>query len=123
MFNQTSYDQYVRYKTGPFSAGKANNLVFMALQHFDSAFNKTVSKVRSQVVSQHLPPRYAQNSALWAGFRKQRDILAKQFSETAAAVGEIVIQPWGFSGIANNKPLSRSTIMLNNTQPSAYPII
>ncbi|KAF2127475.1 GMC oxidoreductase [Dothidotthia symphoricarpi CBS 119687] len=122
-FNQTSYEEYIKYKTGPYSVGKANGLVFIALQHFDAGFKKTVSKIRSQVASKFLPERYAQNKKLLAGFNKQRDILAKQFSGDNAAVGEIVIQPWGFSGIANNKPLSRGTITLNNTHPEAYPIV
>ncbi|CAN9188338.1 unnamed protein product [Alternaria alternata] len=122
-FNQTSYDQYLKSRTGPYSVGKAHGLVFIALQHFDSAFKKTVAKMRSQVASDFLPERYAKDKKLLAGFKKQRDILAKQFSGTDAAVGEIVIQPWGFSGIANNKPLSRGTITLNNTHPAAYPIV
>lgn len=122
-FNQTSYEEYVRYKTGPYSAGKSNGLVFMALKHFDTAFNEIVLKIRLQDASKFLPERYAQNKALLAGYRKQRDILVKQFSGTAAAVGEIVMQPWGLSAIANNKPLSRGTITLNTTHPEAYPIV
>ncbi|KAF9694077.1 hypothetical protein EKO04_008004 [Ascochyta lentis] len=122
-FNQTSYEEFLAYKTGPYSAGKANALVFMALKHFDSTFDKTVSKIRSQNAAEFLPKRYAQDKQLLAGFIKQRKIIAKQFSGTAAAVGEIVIQPWGFSGIANNKPLSRGTITLNNTHPREYPIV
>lgn len=39
-FNQTSYKENVEYKTGPYSAGKPNGLVFMALQYFDTAFNE-----------------------------------------------------------------------------------
>jgi choline dehydrogenase-like flavoprotein len=46
-------------------------------------------------------------------------ILAHQFSEADAAVGELIIQLYGFSGIANNKPLSRGTVTLNNTHPTA----
>ncbi|PZD38994.1 GMC oxidoreductase [Pyrenophora tritici-repentis] len=122
-FNQTAYDQYLKSHTGPYSVGKANGLVFIALQHFDSNFNKTVSKLESQDASKYLPPRYAADAKLLAGFKAQRAILAKQFSGTSAAVGELVIQPWGFSGIANNKPLSRGTITLNTTHPSAYPIV
>jgi len=122
-FNQTSYDQYLKDRSGPYSVGKAQGLVFIALQHFDSAFKQTVSKIRSQVASNFLPPRYSTNNNLLAGFEKQRGILAHQFSEADAAVGELVIQPYGFSGIANNKPLSRGTITLNNTHPEAYPIV
>lgn len=122
-FNQTSYDEYIKYKTGPYSVGKANGLVFMALKHFNPSFETTVSKIKSQVATKFLPERYAQDSKLLAGFKKQRSIMANHFSGVKAAVGEIVIQPWGFSGIANNKPLSRGTITLNNTHPAAYPIV
>jgi choline dehydrogenase-like flavoprotein len=122
-FNQTSYDQYMKDRSGPYSVGKAHGLVFIALQHFDTAFKQTVSKIRSQVAVNFLPARYAKDKKLLAGYEKQREILAHQFSEADAAVGELVVQPYGFSGIANNKPLSRGTITLNNTHPEAYPIV
>lgn len=122
-FNQTSYKEYIKTKTGPYSVGKAHGLVFIALQHFDSGYKSVVSKLRSQVAANFLPARYAKDKKLLAGFEKQREILAHQFSEADAAVGEIVIQPVGFSGIANNKPLSRGTITLNNTNPAAYPVV
>jgi hypothetical protein len=86
-FNQTSYDQYLKSRTGPYSVGKAHGLVFIALQHFDSAFKKTVAKMRSQVASDFLPERYAKDKKLLAGFKKQRDILAKQFSGLLSSPG------------------------------------
>lgn len=122
-YNQTVYDLYQTAKTGPYSAGRANGLVFMALQHFEPTYKSIVKKIRAQKVENLLPERYAKNKQLLAGYKKQVDILATQFSAAKAAVGEIVIQPWGFSGIANNKPLSRGTITLNNTHPAAYPIV
>jgi hypothetical protein len=45
--NPTSYDQYPKDRSGPYSVGKVHGLVFVALQHFDSAFMQTVSKIRS----------------------------------------------------------------------------
>ncbi|KAJ4355460.1 uncharacterized protein N0V89_003476 [Didymosphaeria variabile] len=122
-YNQTVYDLYLSSKTGPYSVGRANGLVFMALQHFEPTYKAIVNKIRAQKAENFLPPRYSKNAALLRGFEKQADILAKQFAAAKAAVGEIVIQPWGFSGIANNKPLSRGTITLNNTHPEAYPIV
>ncbi|KAJ4295036.1 hypothetical protein N0V90_007044 [Kalmusia sp. IMI 367209] len=122
-YNQTVYDQYLKYHTGPYSAGRANGLVFIALQHFEAGYRDIVKKIRAQDVSKLLPERYSKNAQLLSGYKKQHDILAKQFAAAKAAVGEIVIQPWGFSGIANNKPLSRGTITLNNTHPEAYPIV
>jgi hypothetical protein len=122
-FNQTSYDQYLKNRSGPYSAGKTHGLVFMALQHFHAIFKQTVSKIRSQVAVDFLPIRYAKSHELLAGYVKQCDILAHQFSGADAAVGEILINPWGLSGVANNKPLSRGTITLNNTHPEAYPVV
>jgi hypothetical protein len=92
-FNHIAYTQYLKFHTGPYSVGKANGLIFLALQHFDPSFAKTVAKMRSQVASAFLPSRYAKDKKLLAGFTKQREILATQFSSADAAVGEIVIQP------------------------------
>ncbi|KAF1969433.1 alcohol oxidase [Bimuria novae-zelandiae CBS 107.79] len=122
-YNQTVYDLYLTSKTGPYSVGRANGLVFMALKHFESNYKAIVQKIRAQTAANFLPARYSSNENLLRGYKKQADILAKQFSSAKAAVGEIVIQPWGFSGIANNKPLSRGTITLNTTHPEAYPIV
>ncbi|KAF3043720.1 hypothetical protein E8E12_008495 [Didymella heteroderae] len=91
-FNQTSYEEYVQYKTGPYSTGKSNVLVFMALQHFDPAINGTVSKIRTQNVSELLPERYSKNEALLTGYIKQRDIMVEHYFASDAAVGEITMQ-------------------------------
>ncbi|ORY09131.1 choline dehydrogenase-like protein [Clohesyomyces aquaticus] len=122
-FNQTSYNQYLANHTGPYSVGKSNGLVFIALQHFDSAYQKTVDTIKSQVATKYLPERYSKNKQLLAGYLKQRDILAKQFSGVNAAVGEIVIKSYGSSSTANNKPLSRGTITLNSTNPAGFPVV
>lgn len=122
-FKKTAYDQYLKDHSGPYSVGKAHGLVFLALQHFDKSFQSTVSKIRSQIATNFLPARYSTDKKLLAGYEKQRQILANQFSEADAAVGEIVIQPWGFSGIANNRPLSRGIVTLNNTNPAGYPVV
>ncbi|OAG11528.1 FAD/NAD(P)-binding domain-containing protein [Paraphaeosphaeria sporulosa] len=122
-YNQTVYDLYLSSKTGPYSVGRANGLVFMALQHFEPTYKAIVDKIRAQRAENFLPERYSKSAPLLHGFKKQVDILAKQFAAAKAAVGEIVIQPWGFSGIANNKPLSRGAITLNTTHPEAYPIV
>lgn len=122
-YNQSAYDLYVSSKTGPYSVGRANGLVFMALQHFEPTYNAIVKKIRAQKAVDFLPTRYSANAQLLRGVEKQVDILAKQFAATEAAVGEIVISPWGTAGIANNKPLSRGTITLNKTHPSSYPVV
>jgi hypothetical protein len=122
-FNQTFYDQYLEHHSGPYAAGKTHGLVLIALQHFHSGFKQVVNAVRSQVVVNFLPTHYANNTRLLAGYKKQREILIRQYSEADAAVGEIVIAPWGLSCIAHHKPLSRGTITLNKTHPEAYPVV
>jgi choline dehydrogenase-like flavoprotein len=122
-FNQTSYDQYLKYHSGPYAAGKTHGLVFLALQHFTSTYKQIVNNVRSQVAVNFLPAIYKKDKRLLAGYEKQREILMRQYLEVDAAVGEIVIAPWGLTCIAHHKPLSRGTIMLNKTHPEAYPVV
>ena len=122
-YNQIAYDEYLKIHTGPYSVGRSNALVSLALKHFDSTYQKTVATIRSQVVTKYLPERYSKNSRLLAGYKKQHNILAKQFFGADAGVGEIVLSPQGLSGIAHNKPLSRGTITLNTTHPEAFPIV
>lgn len=94
----------------------------MALQHFEPTYKAFVKDISAQKAVNFLSESYSKSAPL-RGFKKQANILAKQFAAAKAAVGEIVIQPWGFSGIANNKPLSRGTITLNTTHPEVYPIV
>jgi choline dehydrogenase-like flavoprotein len=122
-FNQTSYDQYLKNRSGPYAAGKTHGLVFLALKHFTSTFKQIVDNVRSQVAVNFLPAIYQKDKRLLAGYEKQREILMRQYLEVDAAVGEIVIAPWGLTCIAHHKPLSRGTITLNHTHPKAYPIV
>jgi hypothetical protein len=86
-FNQTAYAQYLKFHSGPYLVGKANGLIFIALKHLDTSFKKTVAKMRSQVASNFLPERYAKDKKLLAGFTKQREILANQFSGADVALG------------------------------------
>jgi choline dehydrogenase-like flavoprotein len=53
----------------------------------------------------------------------QREILIDHYLSDYAATGEYPIQPWGRATTAVQKPLSRGTLSLNTTHPSANPII
>lgn len=61
-FNQTTYAEYSKSRTGPYSTGKSNGLIFLALQHFSPSFNATVSKFHSQIATHFLPKRYSTNT-------------------------------------------------------------
>lgn len=116
-FNQSAYEQYIKDLSGPYSAGKANGLVFIALKHFDAGFKKTVRKIRSQVASKFSPERYATNKQLLAGFQKQRDILAKQFSKDDAAVGE------SLSSLGTSRVLPTTNLCREASSPSTTPTL
>jgi choline dehydrogenase-like flavoprotein len=53
----------------------------------------------------------------------QRKILVDHYLSDYAATGEYPIQPWGRATTAVQKPLSRGTLSLNTTNPSANPIV
>lgn len=122
-FNQTAWEEYVQHRSGPYAAGKASGLVFLALQHFDAAFRDKVDQIRAQVATDFLPARYAADARLLAGFHAQRAILLDRFLGTASAAGETVVAALGLASTAFQKPLSRGTVTLNTTHPAAFPVV
>ncbi|ORX99288.1 hypothetical protein BCR34DRAFT_640042 [Clohesyomyces aquaticus] len=124
-FNASAISQYETSRSGPYSSAPGNALAFLTLQQISSKakYQSLVSSLSTQNPLSFLPKSYSTSPTLLAGFLKQREILIAQFLSANATVGEYMIQPWGQSTTALQKPLSRGTITLNTTHPHAYPII
>jgi hypothetical protein len=118
-FNASAYAQYEKDRQGPYSLGRGNAFAFLSFQQF-SKYRVIASSLAQQSPTQYLPVRYRNTPALLAGFKKKRDILINRLLGDDAAVGEIPIQPWGHTTVAVQKPLSRSTIILNTTDPKHH---
>ncbi|KAF2655613.1 GMC oxidoreductase [Lophiostoma macrostomum CBS 122681] len=123
-FNGSAYEQYLADRQGPYTFGRGNALGMLSFSQLSSKAKLITSKFgRQSNLTQYLPERYARSEQLLSGFKKQRQILLDLYSRNDSAIGEFPIQPWGRSAVAHQKPLSRGTITLNNTDPHNFPVV
>jgi choline dehydrogenase-like flavoprotein len=123
-FNASAYEQYLADRQGPYTFGRGNALGMLSFAQLSSKAGSITAKIGQQSdPAQYLPERYAKSEQLLSGFKKQRQVLTDLYSGNDSAVGEFPIQPWGRSAVAHQKPLSRGTITLNNTDPHNFPVV
>jgi choline dehydrogenase-like flavoprotein len=122
-FNASAAAQYSKDRSGPYSLGRADGVAFLTFQQFSSRYQNITAQISEQDPTQFLPERYGKNSALLAGYKKQREIIIDRYLGNEAAVSQFPIQPWGHSTVSVQKPLSRGTITLNTTDPEAVPVV
>ncbi|KAF2127822.1 GMC oxidoreductase [Dothidotthia symphoricarpi CBS 119687] len=122
-FNATAALLYAANRTGPWTFGRGNAAAFLPFKQFSTNYANITAQISAQNPLAYLPTRYANNKALLKGFLAQRTILIEHYLSDNAATGEYPIQPWGRATTAVQKPLSRGTLVLNATHPSANPIV
>ena len=122
-FNTTAADLYTENRTGPWTFSRGNAALFLPFKYFSKKYQNITTLISKQNATYYLPERYLNNVALLKGYLKQREILISHYLSEDAAVGEWPIQPWGRSGAAIQKPLSRGILMLNSTNPAGNPIV
>ena len=122
-FNATAAELYKANRTGAWQFGRGNAALFLPFKDFSSRYANITALISSQNATMYLPYRYSKTKSLLKGFLAQREILMQHFLSDDAATGEFPIQPWGRAATAVEKPLSRGTLTLNITHPSANPIV
>ncbi|KAI8931673.1 hypothetical protein NX059_011320 [Plenodomus lindquistii] len=122
-FNATAAELYTANRTGPWTFGRGNAALFLAFRDFSSKYANITALAAAQNATAYLPARYSTSKALLAGFLAQRKVLLEHYLSDDAATGEYPIQPWGRATTAVQKPLSRGTLILNSTHPTANPIV
>ena len=65
----------------------------------------------------HLPAVYAENPSLLEGFLRQREVIQSQFRSPEAGVVEITFGGATSVPVALQKPCSRGTVVINDTNP------
>jgi choline dehydrogenase-like flavoprotein len=123
VFNATAAELYAANRTGPWTFGRGNAALFMPFKDYSSKYANITALISKQDAVAYLPERYSRNKALLKGFLAQRKILIDHYLSDDAANGEYPNQPWGRATTALQKPLSRGTLTLNTTNPSANPIV
>lgn len=124
-FYDAAWDEYLANKTGPFTHAWGNHIVFASLQDLDSKYEAIADAVGAQDPLEHLPAVYAENPSLVQGFLQQREVMQSQFRNPEAGVVEITFGGATSVPVALQKPLSRGTISINDTNadPSIPPLV
>lgn len=124
-FYNASYAEYMANRTGPMSIAHTNNMVFQSLQDLTPDYVNMTEDLLQQEAADFLPDAYGATKELMDGFLAQRAVLAKHLSLPNAAVLEIPVSEPSSVTLALEKPLSRGTIRIQNTNadPRDSPVI
>jgi choline dehydrogenase-like flavoprotein len=123
-FNASAWEQYQKYKTGPYTVARGNALAFISLPDMTPDFKSVVKSLTSQKDGSYLPAIYQNSDRLIKGFARQRQVIADMFARKDAAVAEFPVPADGTYGLVGiEKPLSRGTVHLNSTNPHGEPVI
>jgi len=121
-YNDTVWQEYWQYRTGPVAAGGSSVLVSVSLTQLLASSAAFVNKLLTQKASDYLPEIY-EFVPLLKGFEAQRKILAKTYISLQATVANLPYLGNGFAVASFQKPLSRGTVTLNLTDPQALPVV
>ncbi|KAM7205373.1 putative GMC oxidoreductase [Naviculisporaceae sp. PSN 640] len=126
-YNATVWAEYLANKTGPIAGASATTLLLLSLpQLLNNSFfaaSSFSSRLLAQSAADFLPSSYSTNPSLLAGYRAQREILARQFRSNDASLVAHALLGNGFFPGPLLKPLSRGTVTLNPSNPAGPPII
>jgi choline dehydrogenase-like flavoprotein len=124
-FNASAWAQYEADKTGPYTVARGNALAFISLPDMatnGSSVSSVVNSLNSQKKGSYLPSVYKSNEKLLKGFEAQKQVIAKIFARSDAAVAEFPVPADGSYGLVGvEKPLSRGTVHINAANPTGPP--
>lgn len=121
-FNE-AYDLYHQNHTGPLTKAQATYIGFPSLEMLTNASESLVDSLEAQDPSAHLPPIYADNPSLQAGFERQRAILAADLRAGTVAAAELPAAGGGVMANAIMNPMSRGTVHLDPSDPYGVPSV
>lgn len=121
-FYQEAEQEYQQFRTGPLTVARGNQAAFLPLKVVDpEGWESLVSTIASQDATPYLPERY--ESTLIRGYKAQQNLTAMLLARSDSAAYEF---PFGAGPLGNGvlmRPLSRGTISINTSDPSADPVV
>jgi choline dehydrogenase-like flavoprotein len=114
---------YAEELTGPLTKAQASYIGFLSLDLISNNSKAILADAEATSTSDFLPEVYSTDKSLIAGFKAQRDILIRSIRAGDVAVLELPISGGGLIPNAMQKPLSRGTVHLNATHPTAAPVV
>lgn len=113
---------YHNNRSGPWTKAIANNIGYIPLSTLSSqkAANNWSASLRSQAPETYLRP--GTHRTVLAGFKKQKDILARQIATSNVGAAEFIWQNGTFM-MSTALPVSRGYIEISSKNPFDYPIM
>ncbi|KAG9198768.1 hypothetical protein G6514_009632 [Epicoccum nigrum] len=121
--NASAWAQCNTNRTGPVTQAHGNSVAFLSLQSITSSYKQIVSTIKSQNLTDYLPPAYQTNSALLRGYEAAKAITVELLSGTKAAAVEIPMTASSLQNVVVQRPLSRGTLCLNPANPAGNPLV
>lgn len=120
-FNDESAREFFASRTGPWTGKPSGAVAFPSLRQVT---NDTSSRIlRAQSFGDHLPPTYAKESTLRAGFELQAQNLLRDIDHPDTPAFEILNDNAGGLHLALMRPLSRGTTHITTADPFALPSV
>lgn len=115
-------EEWEKYRRGPYSQTTTNLAAMIPLKQISRArWDSIVEEYKSQDAASYLPKSYT--TEMIQGYESQREILADSMSREDNAVIEHPINAGSTTSMLLTKPASRGTVMLNETDMYAEPIL
>jgi choline dehydrogenase-like flavoprotein len=120
-FNDESAAEFFASRTGPWTGRPSGAVAFPSLRQVT---NDTRSRIlRAQSVGDYLPPTYADEATLRAGFEAQAQNLLKDLDHIDTPAFEILNDNAGGLHLALMRPMSRGTTHITTTDPFELPSV
>lgn len=78
-FKASAKELYTANRNGPWTFGRGNAALFLALQDFSKKYKDTTAALSKQDATMYLPTRYSTNKNLMKGYLAQRKILVQHY--------------------------------------------
>jgi choline dehydrogenase-like flavoprotein len=106
---------------GIYTTSRGNAVAYLPLNETTSNTSTIVNALKKQD-ARNLYPK-GTHPSIFAGWKAQRDILAKKITTSTIATSELAFGPSVFGGLALVKPFSRGSITINSTDPFDFPVL
>ncbi|KAF2029006.1 choline dehydrogenase [Setomelanomma holmii] len=114
--------EYDQSRTGPLTVARGNQAAFLPLKVVAAEkWKGIVDAVAAQDSSPYLPATY--EATLIAGYKAQQKLTAELLARDDSATYEFPFSGGPLGNGVLERPLSRGTILINTTDPSASPVV
>ena len=122
-FIEASLEEYYKDRTGPMTQVylSGTTVAFLPLQNVTTKYLDIIEKAKKVDLRKALPA--GADGTILAGYKDQQEAILKDYASPDTAVHEAAATGGEVIPLVLLKPLSRGSILINSTNPTADPVI